>query len=373
MSFDTTSFRQKYRAEISTRYSAGLHGGFVLAVGLLVIACLARHIDHVTALEWLTVPVTVVFWTWAEYRAHKFFGHHKNPLCRPFYKSHTGDHHSFFVDGQMRYEFAKDWRVILFPAWLILLFSCGAIAAGWLISRFDSNIGILFSMTLVSGYLSYEFFHACEHLPPEHPVSRLPWIRQMRRLHELHHRRDLMQTHNFNVVLPLMDWLLGTLYWEPETSEEGAMTRMTHEVEISRDAGQVLDYAATVAHWPDWHPSSLRISAAAGPLAAGARFEENIVAGGQPACLNWTVCEYQPGRLWRAKARGNRGLSLQVTYESSACANGARFVRTLTYGFDGWSMRMANLLILRRRVERESLESMERLRRAAESHLAKAA
>ena len=36
----------------------------------------------------------------------------------------------------------------------------------------------------------------------------------MRRLHQLHHRRELMQTHSFNIVFPLMDWLKGTLYWE---------------------------------------------------------------------------------------------------------------------------------------------------------------
>ncbi len=31
-----------------------------------------------------------------------------------------------------------------------------------------------------------------------------------------------------------------------------------------------------------------------------------------------------------------------------------RFVRTLEYRFDGWSMRLANLFLLRRRIERES-------------------
>ena len=37
------------------------------------------------------------------------------------------------------------------------------------------------------------------------------------RRHQLHHRRNLMHTHNFNIVLPLMDWLRGTLHWEPES------------------------------------------------------------------------------------------------------------------------------------------------------------
>ncbi|HAA38491.1 MAG TPA: fatty acid hydroxylase, partial [Pseudomonas sp.] len=44
-------------------------------------------------------------------------------------------------------------------------------------------------------------------------------IRQMHRLHALHHRRELMQGRNFNIVLPLMDYLFGTLYWEPNPND----------------------------------------------------------------------------------------------------------------------------------------------------------
>lgn len=39
----------------------------------------------------------------------------------------------------------------------------------------------------------------------------------MHQLHALHHRRELMQGRNFNIVLPLMDYLFGTLHWEPVT------------------------------------------------------------------------------------------------------------------------------------------------------------
>lgn len=42
------------------------------------------------------------------------------------------------------------------------------------------------------------------------------------------------------------------------------------------------------------------------------------------------------------------------------------------YRFDGWSMRLANLFLLRRRIERESEESMHRLRRVAEARIAAA-
>lgn len=77
---------------------------------------------------------------------------------------------------------------------------------------------------MILGYLLYEVFHACEHLPDEHPVARLPWIRQMHRLHALHHRRELMQGRNFNIVLPLMDYLFGTLHWEPTEKKRGSPT-----------------------------------------------------------------------------------------------------------------------------------------------------
>ncbi len=307
MSFDPQPFRQQYRAAIRPGYNPWLHAGFVLAYGGAWIVFFLSRLQQPSLLEWLTVPAALVFFNWGEYRIHKSLGHHKHPLGRMFYKRHTGDHHSFFVAGQMRYEQARDWRVILFPAWLVVVFSLGALLAWSLLGLLNDNLAALFAATLLLGYLSYEIFHACEHLPPEHPLSRLPWIRHMRRLHELHHRRELMQTHNFNLVFPLMDWCYGTLHWEAETAEEHAMTRMQHRIEIARGPEATLAYAASPGLWPEWHPSSLRVDGAAGPLPAGARFEEDIHAGGRAGHLSWTVVEYQPGHLWRANARGDRG------------------------------------------------------------------
>lgn len=61
---------------------------------------------------------------------------------------------------------------------------------------------------------AYPDEHAWQSLEP-----RRYWSVQARRRTEceetLLHRRDLMQTRNFNLVFPLMDWLHGTLHWEP--------------------------------------------------------------------------------------------------------------------------------------------------------------
>lgn len=215
MSPDTDAFRARYRAGISRYYNAWLHGGFVLAWGIAFLAFFASRAEDVQALEWLVVPLAIVFFNWGEYAVHKNLGHQKRRIGALFYKRHTGDHHSFFVEGRMLPEGARDYRVVFFPAWLIVLFSVAMTAAWWALSLVNANVGALFAFTLLAGYLAYEIFHACEHLPPAHPLARLPGIRYMRRHHELHHRRELMQTHNFNLTLPLMDWLLGTWHREP--------------------------------------------------------------------------------------------------------------------------------------------------------------
>ncbi|MNN10367.1 Polyketide cyclase / dehydrase and lipid transport [compost metagenome] len=306
---------------------------------------------------------------------HRHLGHHKKSFARLFYARHAGDHHSFFTPGHMTYDSARDWRVILFPAWLIVLHTLAvALPLWWLLKHINTNVAGLVGGLLVLGYLTYEVFHACEHLPSRNPLTRLPWIRQMRRLHELHHRRELMQARNFNIVFPLMDYLFGTLYWEPEpvplNPTRTPMTRMQHQIVIAGNPVEVLAYASTVTLWPQWHPSSLRIDGPKGPLHAGARFEEDIHAGGRDGHLRWEVAEYLPGRRWSAEARGDHGLSLVVTYECDATGEDTRFVRTLEYQFSGLAMRIANRLLLKRRIDRESAASMLALRDMAQKYLA---
>ncbi|MBD9606567.1 MULTISPECIES: SRPBCC family protein [Pseudomonas] len=371
----TEAFRARYRADIHPLYNPWLHGAFVMLFGLLAIGGFWSTVHQVQPLEWLAVPLTLLFFNFGVYVVHRHLGHHKKRLARMFYDRHTGDHHSFFTPGHMTYDSARDWRVILFPAWLIVLHTLVITGpAWWLLAQLNSNVAGLFGGCMVLGYLTYEVFHACEHLPPGNPVTRLPWIRQMRRLHELHHRRELMQERNFNIVLPLMDYLFDTLYWEPEQAPphltSTSMTRMQHVIDIAGNPVAVLAYASTATHWPQWHPSSLKVDGQSGPLYAGERFEEDIRAGGREGHLSWEVDEYLPGRRWRARARGSHGLSLMVTYECEVEGDDTRFVRTLEYSFSGLAMRIANRLVLKRRIERESAESMLALREMAQKHLA---
>ncbi|WP_095194667.1 SRPBCC family protein [Pseudomonas sp. Irchel 3A7] len=371
----TEAFRSRYRANIHPLYNPWLHGAFVLLFGILAIAAFWSTVHRVQPLAWLAVPLTLLLFNLGVYLVHRHLGHHKKAFARMFYARHAGDHHSFFAPGYMTYDSARDWRVILFPAWLIVLHTLViTLPIWWLLKQFDANVAGLVAGCLVLGYLAYEVFHACEHLPPHNPLTRLPWIRQMRRLHELHHRREMMQERNFNIVFPLMDYLFGTLYWEPEQATpyptRTPMTRMKHQIEIAGNPIDVLAYASSVTRWPEWHPSSLKINGQRGPLHAGARFEEDIRAGGRDGHLSWVVDEYLPGRRWIAQAQGDHGLSLILTYECEAKGDGTLFIRTLEYQFNGLGMRVANKLLLRRRIDRESAASMLALREMAQKHLA---
>ncbi len=147
------------------------------------------------------------------------------------------------------------------------------------------------------------------------------------------------------------------------------MTIMQHEVEIAGTPDAVLAYACSAGRWPEWHPSSLRVYGPDGPLPAGAVFEEDILAGGRNGHLCWEVLDYVPGQRWRARATGTHALQLLLTYECKPARTGTLFVRTLDYQFPGLLMRLANLLILRRRINRESAESLRILKRVAESLL----
>jgi hypothetical protein len=364
MSFDVQGFRDRYRAAIHPGYNPWLHAGLVLLFGLGMMAAFLGTAAQISPGQWLAIPLTLLFMNWGEYQVHKNLGHIKRRAGKLFYQRHTGDHHSFFVEQRMPYEGRRDWRVILFPAWLVVIQSLGATAIWLLLRGLDANVAALAAATWVGGYLLYEILHACEHLPEEHPISGLPWIAQMRRLHALHHRRELMQTHNFNLVFPLTDWLYGTLYWE---SKERTMTRQRHVIQIEGTPEQVLAYACDVSQWPQWHPSSLKIEGRHGALTAGEGFEEDIRAGGRTAHLVWQVTEYQPGRRWCAEAQDMAGsIWLRVAYECQGQGTTTRFERIMDYRLNGWLLRLANRLFLQHKVARESQQSMLNLRQAWE-------
>jgi hypothetical protein len=208
------AFRERYRREeIPAGYRPRAHLAFTFGVGGLgLLACLWQ-VEAVRALELLVVPLAFLYANLAEYLGHRY------PMHRPFrglrliYQRHAGQHHRFFTHQHMPFDSLRDLRAVLFPPLLVVFFFGGfALPVWWLLSlAVSANVAWLFIATGIGYYLNYEFLHLAYHLPPAHPLARLPLVRRLHWLHQQHHDPRRMATHNFNISYPLCDWLFGTL------------------------------------------------------------------------------------------------------------------------------------------------------------------
>lgn len=224
-----TKFREHYRQNIALSYSGWVHMLSVLLVGLSVIIYSFSQLHETSWLEWLVFPAMMLLVNFAEYYAHRWLGHRKTRYGKLFYSRHTGDHHSFFLEHSMDYQAVRDWRVVLFPVYLIFAFIVGLILpAGYVLSETVSmNAAYLYAAAGISGYLFYEIMHFSYHIPRGHWAEKLflviPGWAALRHLHVLHHKRDKMADSNFNITLPIFDYLLGTLFWQPIVAFEKEM------------------------------------------------------------------------------------------------------------------------------------------------------
>lgn len=213
----TAGFRSRYRSNISVRYSGYLHALFVFGAGsLLTLYCYAQAATMSPA-AWLAVPAALLLANLGEYFAHKSLGHHKRRFAKLFYSRHTGDHHSFFNHRHYTIDNQRDLRVVLFPAYLLVaVVVLVAAPLGALVgAAFGAAAGWVFAGTLIAGYLLYEFVHLCAHLPDHYRITRWPGIRQLREHHRQHHDPGLARESNFNVSLPISDYLFGTKHRLP--------------------------------------------------------------------------------------------------------------------------------------------------------------
>jgi hypothetical protein len=147
------------------------------------------------------------------------------PLVGTLYDRHELTHHVIYTYDDMAMRSARELRLILMPAYAIVLvflidlpFAIGAA------KLFSWNAGCLFLGTSMVFFLAYEWLHAAYHLPPQSFVGRMSIIARLREHHRRHHDPRLMKHWNFNVTVPLFDWIHRTI-WTPEREAERAARR----------------------------------------------------------------------------------------------------------------------------------------------------
>ena len=200
------------RESIGPRYSGRLHFAFTNLLALSVIAFALSRLRSPSALAWLTVPITFFYANLVEYLAHR------NPMHRPLrpfgliYRRHSLEHHAFFTDQELRAESTRDFKLVLFP-WFMVLFFFGlfALPMGLVVRAvLGPNVGAIFLATAMAYFLTYEWLHLAYHLGPETALGGVPFIQSLRRHHQTHHDPRQMSRANFNITFPICDAIFGT-------------------------------------------------------------------------------------------------------------------------------------------------------------------
>lgn len=212
----TQAFRETRRGSVPKYYSGWVHLATIMGSSLAAAGITAFFISNLVWLELLIIPLTVVIANLVEYSIHRFPMHKlfkgSNFLTK-IYKNHSGNHHRYFTDKEMSIDCKEDMReVFTYPRVILffIVFIIGPLSLlfGLLLSL---NSGLLFFATALAYYAIYEFTHFATHLPEDHWISKLPYIRGAKERHRLHHNTRLMREWNFNVSFPLMDKLFKTI------------------------------------------------------------------------------------------------------------------------------------------------------------------
>jgi len=206
--------RTKALAEIPWWYSPYAHLASTTAIGVAVLVAsiigIARSTFHWT--DALVIPIVVAFANFFEWLVHRDVLHKRRWPMEVIYDRHTPMHHMVYIEDSMELRNVKEFRLILIPAAGVLGIVIATAPPAFLVAHFWSQAaGWLFLLSASLFMVSYEVLHLCYHAPKDSFIGRLGFIATLRAHHARHHDPRLMQRFNFNVTVPIFDWIMGTM------------------------------------------------------------------------------------------------------------------------------------------------------------------
>jgi hypothetical protein len=194
-------------------------------IGLAVLSCALSQIHGLRAIELVAVPLTLFLGFGFEWRVHKCVLHRRTPGLSILYDRHEPQHHVVFTYDDMAMRSPRELWLVLMPAYAVVLVALFNAPLTYLLATLLSpNVGFLYLTTAMVFFLSYEWLHFAYHLPPTTFIGRRPLIARLREHHRRHHDPRLMKQWNFNVNIPVFDWIYRT-NWSPEREREVAEKR----------------------------------------------------------------------------------------------------------------------------------------------------
>jgi hypothetical protein len=205
--------RARLLAHMPRGYVPWLHLAATTGVAATLLGLGVVCVHEATWLEWAVVPAVLIVANAFEWRVHKDVLHRRRWPWGAIYDQHTPMHHKVYHHTDMALRDWRELRLVLIPAvgvvGIVVALAPLALALGLLWSPNAAWLALVSAGTYM---VSYELLHLAYHLPRTHPVARFGLVRWLSRHHARHHDPRLMQHWNFNVTLPLFDWLMGT-YW----------------------------------------------------------------------------------------------------------------------------------------------------------------
>lgn len=225
----TVARRERIRADavsdIPWWYSPWGHLAATTGIGVvvLVVSVVRLAALPVAWTDLAVVPLVCLFANYFEWLVHKRILHKRTWPVEVIYDKHTPVHHMVYVEEDMALRSAKELRLVLIPAMGVLGIVVTAAPFALLVAKlWSASAGWLFLLTASLFMVGYELLHLAYHAPADSFVGRLGLVRRLRAHHARHHDPRLMQRYNFNVTLPLFDWVMGTM-------APRAGTRATHD------------------------------------------------------------------------------------------------------------------------------------------------
>lgn len=233
---------ERQKARVPEGYSPGRHliftflSGAALFVGLLT--WLSMSALRLEAL--LIVPVTIALANGLEYSFHRWPMHRRLRRWRVFdsaFRNHTLSHHRVFDEVDHDIVQRRDLFFVLTSSSSVALTMLFVLALTLALRPLvGHDAALLAGLTLTAYALALELLHLAFHLAE--PWQR-SWLlrnrvfQELRALHRAHHDPHEMTKANFNIVVPLTDWAVGTLVWPDRrrfrrpTSANGPLNAVT--------------------------------------------------------------------------------------------------------------------------------------------------
>jgi hypothetical protein len=206
--------RAKAIADIPWWYNPYGHLAATTGVGLCVLIASIVKLQMVM-IRWtdlLVIPAVILLANFYEWRVHKMVLHRRFWPFGVIYDKHTPMHHMIYIEEDMALRSVKEFRLVLIPAAGVLgiVLAATPIAIG-IAYLWSTAAGWFFLLTASLFMVSYEVLHLCYHAPADSFIGRRHIIKVLRTHHARHHDPRLMQRYNFNVTVPLFDWIMGTM------------------------------------------------------------------------------------------------------------------------------------------------------------------